>query len=277
MKTTIHESFHRNGQLRERVPLRDGLRHGTVRTWHRNGRLASEEPFRDGLLHGICRQWNEAGRLLGKYQMVHGTGIQRVWHNNGRLQMEISTIRGEFTGRNRTWLRDGTLYSERYCLRNRDVSAREYRAAAAGDKSLPRYRGRPARLPPASRTTLKHVLKVFVLSLLEKPNRREARKWLTKKAGDRTLRSLGRFKRERDAAKFVAALYEAGAVEVIAPDIYRDSTRGQFSDCLLVQLPKSPAKRVAVRRVCAQLRSRALGAVQPESDIGERHLYLSLF
>ena len=85
-------------------------------------------------------------------------------------------------------------------------------------------------------------------SLLEKHNQREARKWLAKKTGDQTARSLGRFKREKDAAKFVEALYQAGAVEVIAPDIYRNKARDQFADCLLVQLPKNAAKRKAVRQ-----------------------------
>jgi hypothetical protein len=258
------------------VPVRNGRRHGIVRVLHKNGKRASEEPFKNGLLHGVCRHWNEAGRLLGKYKMVHGTGIQREWHDNGKLQLEISTVRGEFSGRNRLWLRDGTLLSERYYLRGQVVGADAYHEATTKDKALPKFRGKPAKLPPKSRTTEKHILKVFVLSLLEKPNRSEARKWLSKKAGEKTARSLGRFKRENDAAKFVQALYQAGAVEVIAPDIYRNKARDQFADCLLVQLPKSAAKRRVIRKVCAQLRTRGLGAVQPDGDIGESHLYLSL-
>ena len=61
--------------------------------------------------------------------------------------------------------------------------------------------------------------------------------------------------------------------------VHRDRVgpaRDQFADCLLVQLPKNTAKRKAVRQVCGQLRTRRLGAVQPEKDIGESHLYLSL-
>ena len=276
VSTTIQKTFYRNGQLRERVPVWNGRRHGIVRVWHKNGVRASEEPYENGLLHGVCRQWDESGRLLGKYKMVHGTGVQREWHDNGKLQMEISTVRGEFSGRNRIWLRDGTLLSERFYLRGETVSANAYHEAAAKDKSLPKFRGKPAKLPPKNRTSEKHILKVFVLSLLEKRNQREARKWLEKKTGDQTARSLGRFKRENGTAKFVEALYQAGAVEVIAPDIYRNKARDQFADCLLVQLPKSAAKRKAVRQVCGQLRTRRLGAVQPDRDIGERHLYLSL-
>src|SRR6185503_14231361 len=157
MSSAVQCQYYRNGQVREEVPLRKGRRHGTVRTWHKNGVLASEEPYRAGLLHGVCRQWNESGKLLGKYRLVHGTGIQRAWHDNGQLQLEVSTVRGEFTGRNRIWLRDGTLLSERFYLNGRVVSADKYREAAAKDKTLPKFRGKPSTLPPKDCTTEKHI------------------------------------------------------------------------------------------------------------------------
>jgi MORN repeat variant len=275
-KNIIKKHYHRNGQLREQVPMRKGRRHGIVRAWHRNGVHASEEPYQNGLLHGVCRHWNESGRQLGEYRLIHGTGVQRGWHDNGKLQIEVSTVAGDFCGRNRIWLRDGTLLSERFYLHGLAVSAEAYYAAASKDKTLPRFRGKPARLTNKNRVKPLHIHRVFVDSLLEKHNQSEARKWLTKKTGDQTARSLGRFKRERDATKFVEALYEAGAVEVIAPDIYRNKARDQFADGLLVRLPKNAAKRKAVRQVCGQLRTRRLGAVQPDGDIGESHLYLSL-
>lgn len=276
VSTTIQRHFYRTGLLREEVPLRNGRRHGVARTWHKNGVLASEEPCKNGLPNGICHQWDEAGRLLGKYRMVRGTGIQRAWHDNGQLQMEVSTVRGEFCGRNRIWLRDGTLLSERFYVHGRIVSLDEYREAAARDKTLPRFRGKPANLPPKNGATQKHIYRVFVASFLEKRNHSEAKAWLTKNGGEATAHSLGRFKRERDAARFVQQLYHAGAAKVIAPDIYNNKTGDQFADCLLVRLPKNPAKRKAVRRVCARLRTRELGAMQPGKDIGETYLYLYL-
>lgn len=276
VSATIQKTFYRNGQLRESVPMRNGRRHGVVCVWHKNGKRASEEPFKNGLLDGVCRKWSDAGRRLGEYVMFQGTGLQREWHDNGKLQMEIWTIGGEFSGRNRIWLRDGTLLSERFYLVGRIVSAEKYREVAAKFKALPKFRGKPAELTGKRRVKPLHIHRVFVGSLLEKHNQCEARKWLANKTADKTLRSLGRFKRENDAAKFVEALYQAGAVEVIVADIYRNKARDRFSDCLLVQLPKSAAKRKAIREVCAQLRTRKLGAVQPDEDIGESHLYLSL-
>lgn len=276
MKANIQRSFFRNGQPSEVVPLRNGRRQGLARTWHKNGILASEERYQRGLLHGVCRQWDEAGRLLGKFKMARGTGIQREWYDNGRLKIEVSTVRGEFCGRNRIWLRDGTLISERFYLHGQVVSTDDYRAAAAKDWTLPKYRGKPAKLPPKNRAMQKHVHRVFVSSLLEKPHRIEAAAWLQKETGDKTARSLGRFKRERDALKFVQELYRAGAVEVIVPDIYDNKTSDQFADCLLVRLPKLATKRKAIRKACAQLRKSRLGAFEPQKEIGESHLYLSL-
>lgn len=274
VRTTIQKSWYRNGLLREEVPLRNGQRHGVVRAWHKNGRLASEERYADSLLHGVCRQWSETGRLLGKYRMVQGTGIQRMWHGNGRLQMELSTVRGEFCGRSRSWLNDGTPLSDDIYLCGKLVSAHEYRAAAAKNKSLPKLGKVTGKaVKPVSE---KHIHQVFVAWLLAKPNRFEARSWLEAKRGNTTARSLGRFKRESDAAKFVAALYDAGTTEVIAPDVYRDKAGNEFADALLVRLPKAPDKRKAIRTVCAQLQRRRLGAMQPDGDIGETHLFLSM-
>ena len=274
VKKTIEKAFHRNGQLREIVPLRNGRGHGVVRVWHKNGVLANEERYLNGFLHGVCRQWSEAGRLLGEYRMAHGTGVQRTWHENGRLQLEFSTVRGDFSGRYRLWLHDGALMSEEINLHGRPVTAEEYRAARAKDKSLPMLNGETVMPLPKTVATEKHIHEVFVRSLLAQKNRAEAAEWL--ESGGKAVRSLGRFKREIDALKFVEALYKAGATEVIAPDIYAGKAGNQFADCLLVKLPKIAAKRKAIRKVCLQLSKRKLGAFQPDKDIGESHLYLLL-
>ena len=256
------------------MPLRNGRRHGVVRVWHKNGVLANEERYQNGLLHGVSRQWSETGRLLGEYRMIHGTGIQRTWHENGRLQLEFSTVRGDFSGRYRLWLNDGKLMSEEIYLNGRPVTAEEYRAARAKDKSLPKLTGKAGKPLPDTVATEKHIHEVFVRSLLAQKNRAEVGEWLEN--GGKAARSLGRFKRKADALTFVEALFKAGATEVIAPDIYASKTGDQFADCLLVKLPKIAPKRKAIRKVCSQLPKRKLGAFQPDKDIGETHLYLLL-
>ncbi len=214
--------------------------------------------------------------MLGEFEMNRGTGIQREWHDNGRRKIEVSTVRGVFCGRNRIWLRDGTLLSERFYLHGKQVTAEHYRAATKADPTLPQFRGRPGKPLPPGPTREQRIHRTFVRGLLGKSNRVEAWEWLQRAATDKTGRSLGRFKREADAARFVEALHQAGATKVIVPDIYADKRGNLFADGLLVRLPKSPALRRAVRKACGQLPQQKLGAVQPETDFGESHLFLSM-
>jgi hypothetical protein len=274
VKTTIQRQFYRNGQVREEIPLRNGRRHGVARTWHNNGQLMSEEPYQDGFLHGVCRQWSETGRLLGQYRMTHGTGVQRLWHDNGKRHLELFSVNGDMSGCYRLWLHDGTLLSQEIYLRGRIVTAKQYRAARAKDASLPKLIGGAVKSWPKTRAEEKHMQEVFFRYLLRRPNRFEARKWL--ETSGQQKRSLGRFKRERDALKLVEQLYKAGASEVIAPDVYSNKIGDQFADCLLVRLQSIAARRKAIRKIAISLSKRKLGAFQPEKDIGETHLYLLL-
>ena len=274
MRATMQKIFYRNGQLREAVPLVNGRQHGIARSWHKNGKLSDENPYYNGLPHGVSRQWNDAGRLLGQYRMVHGTGVQRVWHEIGRLHLEFSTVRGDFCGRFRMWLHDGSLLSDEINLHGKPVSAQVYLATRAKDKSLPKLTGKIGKPLPDTRATEKHSHEVFVRWQLSLKNCTEAKQWL--QGGGKAIRSLGRFKRATDALKFVDALYDAGATEVIAPDIYHGKAHAQFADSLLVKLPRLAAKRKAIRRVCAVLPKRKLGAFLPEKNFGESHLHLML-
>jgi len=247
---------------------------GSRRIWHRNGQIASEEFYRGGLLHGLVRQWNSKGRLLGSYRMVHGSGTQRCWHDNGRLNREFSTVSGHFCGRSRSWLRDGTLVSDEILLDGRPVSRAEYQRAMLDEPRLPKLRGRVANLPPKTRSMQRHTLHVFVRGLLAKGNRREGREWL--KANGKHACSLGRFRNSRAALKFVEALYQAGAIKVIVPDIYQNQRGDEFAEYLLVRLPKVGNQRSAIRKTCEPLRSRRLGAIEPDQDIGEEYLVVSM-
>jgi hypothetical protein len=270
-KQIVKRIFHRNGIVAAEENFCGQKLHGRRRTWHRNGKLATEESYHDGLLHGKYSQWDENGKLLGEYKMIQGTGTQKSWHGNGQLNLEFSTVSGGFFGRSRLWLQDGTLLSDRIYLEGRIVTADEYRNAVKQNPNLPRLLGR---ITKSNRPTPKHIHHVFVSSLLKKQNRSEARTWLN--AGAKAARSLGHFKRTSEAAKFVEELYQAGAVNVIVPDIYHGKRGDQFADALLVQLPETVKAKKAVRKACDKLRSRNLGAVEPQKDIGEAHLFLSM-
>jgi hypothetical protein len=274
-KQETNRFFHRNGVLEMEETFRGQKLHGRRRTWHRNGQTATEEFYLDGLLHGIVRQWNEDGKLLGSYEVQHGTGLQKSWHDNGKLRHEFSTVGGKFCGRDRLWLRDGTLISDVIYLHGRPVTVAEYRKAMAKDPSLPKLKGGDLiKIPRETRASKKHILDIFVAALLKKRNQAEALEWL--KAEGRNAPSLGRFKSVKSASKFVEELYLAGAIKVIASDIYEGKRGEQFSDGLLVELPKSASQRKAIRSVCQQLRKKDRGAFQPDEDLGEAYLYISM-
>lgn len=276
MKKTIQVSRFRNGQVRERIPLVDGLRHGVVLTWHPNGLASSEESYVNGRLHGVCRQWDEVGRLLGEFTMDRGTGVQREWHDNGRIKLEILTVAGKFCGQNRIWLRDGTLLSERFFLRGRPVSRTHYARVAAKDLTLPQLGDSVIAPRRPSRATDRHVHEVFVGGLLERLDPVEARSWLSGAAKPKSGPSLGRFPSAKAALVVVNSLYEAGALEVTVPGIYSDKKGKEFADWLLVRLPRLKAIRGRIRKVCRFLKENDLGAFLPEGDLGETHLVLAL-
>jgi hypothetical protein len=274
-KQRVNRFFHRNGALELEECFRDQKLHGRRRTWHRNGQIATEEFYDAGLLDGVCRQWNEEGKLLGSFKIQRGTGAIKVWHDNGKLNLEFTIVAGEFSGRKRFWLRDGKLITDIVRLNGRSVTVAEYRKAASKDSRLPKLRGgNPVKTPRKNRALKKHIQHVFVLGLLAKQKQIEAREWL--ESHGKTTPSLGRFKSARAALKFVEELYQAGAVKVIAPDIYEGKRGDQFSDNLLVQMPKAVSQRKAIRIVCLQLRKNDQGAIQPDKDLGEAYLYISM-
>jgi len=251
MTPKILRSYYRNGQLYQVAPLRDGIQHGVTHCWYRNGQLADEIPYRNGLVHGVRRQWDENGKLLGEFRLIHGTGWHRYLGRNGRLHSEFFTLDGRFCGRSRSWLDDGTLISDRLYLDYVEVSASQYRKAAVLDKRLPRLRGR------YRKTDVQALRRGFELLIAHrlKQSPIEAREWLAAKEGKR--RSLGGFRIARNAAKskagqFIAELYEAGAEEVLVPDIYFNKRGDQYGDCLLVKVPRDKTKRAALWRFCAR-------------------------
>ena len=253
----------------------DGEFHGFYRTWHRNGQLVQKLRYHHGRLHGMSREWDENGRLLGSFTMNHGTGTQRYWHDNSRLKMEIDSINGQFHGRTRIWLRDGTLIRETYLIGNRDVTRRAYLKAARTNPDWPQYEGEPAGKKVRHNAALKRKEhNLFIQSVLEKPDHAEARAWLNAKTP--ANRSLAKFATTKAALRFVDQLYAASADAVIIAAIYTGNRRKLFADWLLVQLPGSKSKRAPLRKICRVFCRKRGGAALPNTDIGETHLFMML-
>jgi hypothetical protein len=274
-KLRIKRFYYRNSNIHAENREVAGQLHGLNRTWHFNGQLAEELRYWHGRLHGISRHWDEHGHLLGSFTMNHGTGTQRYWHQNGVLRMEIDSVSGKFFGRTRIWLRDGTLIQETYYISNVDVTRAAYLKAARKHPDWPQYEGEPAGNVAREGPALKRKEhELFVESLLDKPHA-EARRWLSA-VENPGLRSLAKFRTAKAALHFVETLYAIGAATVIALPIYAGGRGKLFADWLLIKPPGTPSKRKALRKLCKEWCDRRDGAMLPDKDIGESHLFVML-
>jgi hypothetical protein len=274
-KLRIKRFYYRNDRVHAEIREVGGEFHGLNRTWHFNGQLAEELRYRHGRLHGISRLWDENGRLLGSFTMNHGTGTQCYWYQNGRLRLEINSFNGKFFGRTRTWLRDGTLVQEIYYISNVDVTRVAYQKAARKHPDWPQHEGQPAgKVARENRALERRQHELFIESLLEESHA-EARQWLSA-AKHPNLRSLAKFRTSMAALRFVETLYAAGAGAVIAVPIYAGRRGKLFADWLLVKLPKAPSKRKTVRKLCQDLCDKRDGALLPDKDMSESHLFMRL-
>jgi hypothetical protein len=275
-KLHIKRFYYRNGQTHTENREVSGNFHGPCRVWHRNGQLAEELRYRHGLLHGVCREWDENGRLLGSFRMVNGSGLQRYWHDNGQIKMEISSLNGKFHGRCRDWLRNGTLILENYLINNQNVSRAAYLKTARKNPDWPQYEKEPAgKIARHGSALERKKFDLFIQSAFEKSHHAEARAWLKAELRPKS-RSLAKFATTQAALKFVEQLYSAGAVAVIITAISAGQRKKLFADWLFIQLPPAKSKRNSLRKICQAFCRKRGGAVLPEFDLGETHLWLML-
>jgi hypothetical protein len=116
---------------------------------------------------------------------------------------------------------------------------------------------------------------LFIQSVLEKPHQAEARAWLKAELRPKS-RSLAKFATTKGALKFVEQLYSADAAAVIVAAISTGQRKKLFADWLLIQLPATKSKRNSLRKICQAFCRKRGGAILPEFDMRETHLWLML-
>ena len=211
--------------------------------------------------------------------MSNGSGTTTGKLQDGGLDCSA----GDFCGRNRIWLRDGTLLCGTILSPRSGWSAprlitprRRQRTRSLADVS----QSKPAKLTGRNRVKPRlHIHQTFVDGFAfgeTQPARSPKDGSLeVQHCGDNVPRSFAHWDdfqacaRSQRSRLRLESLFRrftrAGATEVIVPDIYRrQSSRTEFSDCLLVQLPKSADRKLKVTafaKVCAtQLRTRSSSA-----------------
>ena len=113
----------------------------------------------------------------------------------------------------------------------------------------------------------------FVRKLLQSRRKAEALRWLLGSQASRR-RTLGGFTGAKSSANLVRELYATGAVKVIAVEIKSKPTGSQWTEKLVMELPSDPKLRESIFRWCK--RQGAKVGYSPETDGGEKHLYLLL-
>ena len=69
----IKETYWSNGQLKSRINYNNnGLLNGSYETWHENGQQKEKSNFVNDQWHGSCERWHENGQQQCGYVMSSG-------------------------------------------------------------------------------------------------------------------------------------------------------------------------------------------------------------
>lgn len=106
--------YYRNGQLKSRTAVLEGLLHGVSEGYYTNGQMQVREFFTNGVSHGVRKKWFQDGQLLSDGEIVGGKfhGPFRKYHANGKLSQEVRLSNGVPHGLSRAWDTNGNLINE---------------------------------------------------------------------------------------------------------------------------------------------------------------------
>lgn len=114
----------------------------------------------------------------------------------------------------------------------------------------------------------------LIQRLLSDPAKMEAMDWLKNARPDES-RTVGACETSQQSIEFVQQIYALGTLEILAVNIHpHPNGAGERTGKLVVNLPQNPEQRSAIFEWCRH-QGDSLGFT-PESDQGERHLFLLL-
>lgn len=105
-------------RIKAEIPLveRDGKRvpHGVARTWHQNGELKTKIPYRNGAIDGTVEVYAENGQLLRKAEFSDNTrdGLTKEYDADGTPVYEARFREGQRHGTERFYFESGMLWRE---------------------------------------------------------------------------------------------------------------------------------------------------------------------
>ena len=66
----VKEEWHKNGQLKSRVKLKNGLASGKMQVWYEDGSPQLQLKYKNGLLHGKQKEFYQTGKLKKKSKFI---------------------------------------------------------------------------------------------------------------------------------------------------------------------------------------------------------------
>lgn len=83
----ISKNYYDDGQIRNEVPVKDGMRHGVAREYYESGQLAAAIEYQANLKNGWSKWYYQDGILYQEAQFVANQkeGIEKKYYNTGEL------------------------------------------------------------------------------------------------------------------------------------------------------------------------------------------------
>ncbi|MBC8456058.1 toxin-antitoxin system YwqK family antitoxin, partial [bacterium] len=105
----IVEEKHPNGKLKFHQEFLDERPNGTWITWYSDGQQKEQIEYKQGLRHGLSQKWYENGRIDNKTHYRNGLkdGVEKIYYPNGGLAVEKDYKAGIEEGLESTWLEGG--------------------------------------------------------------------------------------------------------------------------------------------------------------------------
>lgn len=93
----VIEQFYANGELKNKIPVKNGKRHGRAQSFYKDGTLRQEIDYVNNIKHGEVVTYYESGKKYQVTPYVDGKidGIRKKYRQNGMLVAEIPYSDGE--------------------------------------------------------------------------------------------------------------------------------------------------------------------------------------
>jgi antitoxin component YwqK of YwqJK toxin-antitoxin module len=112
--TGIVVEYHDNGQLKQKVNLKDGRGDGLYESFHKNGQLESIGNLKDGKQYGLAEWYLENGQLVSKRNYKDGEkdGLSETYYPNGLVQEKGTYKDGILEGKYELYYENGLTESK---------------------------------------------------------------------------------------------------------------------------------------------------------------------